>query len=121
MFEKKLFSMITPEVDEFLRENEDIAERKKAVIFGIESHVCVLQTVLDLIDRDYEVHLVTDGISSQRKIDRTTALHRLGQQAFLTTSESLVFQLVGSADHENFKAISALAKDKKPEDFFSSL
>jgi nicotinamidase-related amidase len=49
------------------------------MLLGIEAHVCVLQTTLDLIEKGYEVHLLVDGISSQNVHDREVALHRLAQ------------------------------------------
>lgn len=48
--------------------------RKNIVIFGIEAHICVLQTTLDLLERDYNVFLLSDGISSMTELDRTAGL-----------------------------------------------
>jgi nicotinamidase-related amidase len=118
VFEKRLFSMLTPAVDVYLR--EECANRKHAVLFGIEAHVCVLQTALDLLERDYTVHLVVDGVSSQRELDRTVGIERARQSGALVTScESVLFQLMGSADHPSFKAVSALVTEKRPEPLFS--
>ena len=49
-------------------------ERKTIVLFGIEAHVCVQQTALDLLETGYEVHVLVDGVSSQRALDRAVAL-----------------------------------------------
>ncbi len=49
------------------------------MILGIETHVCVLQTTLDLIDKGFEVHVLVDGVSSQRLHDRAIGIHRLAQ------------------------------------------
>lgn len=107
VFSKNLFSMNTPEVVSELNN----LNRKSAVLFGLETHVCIFQTALDLIQKNYDVHIVVDGVSSQRDFDRATALERLKNiGCFLTTSESLIFALIKSADHQNFKQISNLAK-----------
>eukprot|EP00274_Cyanoptyche_gloeocystis_P008114 CAMPEP_0196661558 /NCGR_PEP_ID=MMETSP1086-20130531/44862_1 /TAXON_ID=77921 /ORGANISM="Cyanoptyche gloeocystis , Strain SAG4.97" /LENGTH=158 /DNA_ID=CAMNT_0041996509 /DNA_START=186 /DNA_END=662 /DNA_ORIENTATION=+ len=111
VFEKKLFSMLIPPLEDRLKQ----LNVKQAVLFGIESHVCVLQTSLDLLEKGYEVHLVTDGVSSQRPFDRQIAIERLKTAGvFLTTSESALFQLIQSADHAKFKEISALVKAPPP-------
>ena len=49
-------------------------ERKTVVLFGIEAHVCVQQTALDLLETGYEVHVLVDGVSSQKPLDRAVAL-----------------------------------------------
>jgi nicotinamidase-related amidase len=77
LFEKSLFSMITPEVKAALLK---WPTRRHIVLFGIEAHVCVLQTALDLLRQGYQVHLVADGVSSQNTIDRDTALEVRNQQ-----------------------------------------
>eukprot|EP00941_MAST-03F_sp_MAST-3F-sp1_P003888 g3888.t1 len=107
VYEKKKFSMIIPEVE------EELSMTRSVILCGVESHVCILQTALDLLSRGVDVHIVTDAVSSQRAEDRDVALSRLEKcGAFLTTSESVIFQLVGNADDENFKAISKLCVAK---------
>lgn len=51
--------------------------RKTAVLFGGETHICILNTFLDLIDSGYKVFLVTDGISSKRRLDRSSLFRRM--------------------------------------------
>jgi nicotinamidase-related amidase len=81
---KTLFSMCTEEVNAAF---DKLPGVKKVLIVGIETHVCVLQTSLDLLERGYEVHVLVDGVSSQRLGDRSVALQRLAQSgAFLATS-----------------------------------
>jgi len=111
-YEKTMFSMVTPAVEkEMARLN-----RRQVVLFGIEAHVCVLQTALDLIDRGYCVWVVVDGVSSSRPTERAVALMRLSKAgAMLTTYESLLFELMGNAKAPNFKAVSALIKEPRPE------
>eukprot|EP00747_Dinoflagellata_sp_TGD_P210021 gnl/TRDRNA2_/TRDRNA2_83364_c0_seq1.p1 gnl/TRDRNA2_/TRDRNA2_83364_c0~~gnl/TRDRNA2_/TRDRNA2_83364_c0_seq1.p1 ORF type:complete len:190 (-),score=38.27 gnl/TRDRNA2_/TRDRNA2_83364_c0_seq1:38-553(-) len=107
VFEKTRFSMCT---NEFLS-HLDAQKRKACVIFGVEAHVCVQQTALDLLSRGYTVHVLADGVSSQRAADRETALNRLRQSgAFITSVESVLFELLRSKDAAEFKQISQLAK-----------
>lgn len=68
---------------------------KTVLLVGIETHVCVLQTTLDLLQKGYEVHILVDGVSSQRLTDRSTALQRLMQSgAFLATSGRFMAHIV---------------------------
>jgi len=108
VFEKSLFSMMTPEVEQHLKD----LNRNSAVIFGVETHVCVQQTALDLLEKGWDVHVIVDGVSSQREFDRSVAIERLkAAGAFLTTSESLLFGLMKDSNYENFKAVSQLVKE----------
>ena len=86
-----------------------------AVIVGLEAHVCVQQTTLDLIASGYNVHICVDAISSQSPTDRACGLHRAaGAGAFLTTTESVMMELIRSKDHPSFKAISNTLKETRP-------
>ena len=99
-FEKKNFSMCTDEVKSHLSK----LNKKSVVLFGIEAHVCVQQTCLDLLEEGTDVHLIVDGVSSQQPYDREIALQRMSQAgAFLTTAQSAAFMLMQSAEHANFK------------------
>ena len=70
-----------------------------------------MQTTLDLIAKGASVHVVCDAVSSSRAYDRSVAFQRLSASgAVMTTTESAIFELMGSADHPNFKAISSLIK-----------
>eukprot|EP01102_Stenamoeba_stenopodia_P017997 TRINITY_DN653_c0_g2_i1.p1 TRINITY_DN653_c0_g2~~TRINITY_DN653_c0_g2_i1.p1 ORF type:complete len:166 (-),score=29.15 TRINITY_DN653_c0_g2_i1:55-552(-) len=112
-FSKMKFSMLEPEVEEYLKslrgpENEPI---KSVVLFGIESHVCVLQTALELLQKGYNVHVLADGVSSRHHYDREAGFSMMRQHgAMITTSESLLFQLLESANHPAFKAVQNLIK-----------
>jgi nicotinamidase-related amidase len=93
-------------VDTFRR-----AARPKIVLAGIEAHVCVLNTALDLLALDFRVYLAADAIASRYPIDKEFALRRLEQAgAILTTTEACVFEWVGGSAHPQFKAISALVQ-----------
>ena len=107
------FSMIVPEVVAKL----DGLNRTDAVILGLEAHVCVQQSTLDLINMGYNVHLCVDAVSSQTTTDRSCGLHRAaGAGALLTTTESVLFELIRSKDHPSFKAISTTVKELKASD-----
>jgi hypothetical protein len=107
---KTQFSMITSETEEqFDRMEFEMAAGSHAVLFGIEAHVCVQQTALDLLARGVTVHVVEDAVSSQRSSDRASALRLMqAEGALVTTTESLMLGLVGGAGHEAFKQISKL-------------
>lgn len=84
---------------------------KQVVVTGIETHVCVLQTCLDLLAQGFQVHLVTDAISSRRKLDHEAAIDRLEQAGvILTSTESAMFELLEQAGTPEFKQISQLIK-----------
>ena len=109
IFEKKLFSMITPQVQSKLEEVDYMRNKTSFVLVGIETHVCVQQTCLDLLELGKQVHIIVDGVSSQQTIDRSVALQRMQQAgAFLTTAQSATYMLLQSANHVNFKTVSKL-------------
>jgi nicotinamidase-related amidase len=85
--------------------------RKNIVICGIEAHVCVLQTCLDLLDRGFVPVVAEDCISSRKASDKRVAVKRMRQEgARITTLESILFELTREAGNPLFKAISALVK-----------
>lgn len=87
------------------------ANRHNILLCGLEGHVCVLQTGLDLIDAGYTVWLVEDAISSRHEANRRVGCKRLESAGAIPTStESAVFELMQSAKHADFKAILALIK-----------
>jgi len=85
--------------------------RKNLFVFGVEAHVCVLQSVLDFIQAGYNVFLVEDCVASRSPHDTETALRRAVREgAYPTTCEAALFELLGGANAEQFKAISNLVK-----------
>jgi nicotinamidase-related amidase len=89
------------------------AGRSTAVLAGIESHVCVMQTALDLLERGSKVVIPVDAVAARGTIDHDTALHRLERAgALLTTSEAVVFEWLGSSASPVFKAASALVQER---------
>ncbi len=88
---------------------------KQILLIGMEAHVCVLQTLLELLDRGYVVHLVKDAICSRFKTDFETAVATATVAgAVITTTETALFQLVGGAKHPGFRTVSHLAKRLTP-------
>ena len=86
-------------------------DRSLIIVSGIEAHVCVMQTVTDLMDKGYAVAVVADCISSRNTADKEVAVERMRQEgAIITTCESVLFELARVAGTEEFKAISKLVK-----------
>ncbi len=88
-----------------------LAGRDQLIVCGIEAHICVAQSVLDLLAADAAVWLAVDAIGSRHELDRTIALQRLADAgATATTVEALCFELLKDARAEHFKSIQALIK-----------
>ena len=86
--------------------------RKTVILCGIESHVCVLQTALDMIEQGYDVFLTVDGVSSRHLVDEENAIKRmLFSGVITTTAESVLFELLDNdSKSDTFKAISKIVK-----------
>src|SRR5438445_13573883 len=92
----------------FLEELTMLA-RPNVVLVGMETHVCVAQTALDLLAAGLHVTLPVDGVASRFAIDHDTAIRRLELAgAVLTTVEAAAFEWVGDSAHPQFKAVSKL-------------
>jgi hypothetical protein len=95
------------------RFNEDLALASKmyVVITGIETHVCVMQTVVDLIGQGYIPVVVEDCVGSRKTTDKITALNRMRHEgAIITSYESILFELLRYSGTDEFRQISALVK-----------
>ena len=97
--------------------NEDFAEqlreygRKNIVICGIEAHICVLQTALQLMEEGYRVYVAADCISSRNINDKLWGAERMERAgAVITTYEAVLYEILGDAKAEGFKAVSAIVK-----------
>ncbi|XP_022816988.1 isochorismatase domain-containing protein 1-like [Spodoptera litura] len=107
VYPKTKFSMYTPELEEKLK--QDVPDLKSVVLFGIETHVCIEQTVIDLLSKDIVVHVLADGVSSRSLLDRGLALQRFQSiGCFVGTSENVLFKLMRDKNHPVFKQISKL-------------
>jgi len=90
-------------------EGFDLGERDQAVVCGIETHVCVSQTVHDLLERGIEVHVPADAVGSRHGIDYERGLERLERAgAVVTTVEAALFELLERAGTPEFKAVQKL-------------
>jgi nicotinamidase-related amidase len=89
------------------------AGRPNVLLAGIETHVCVMQTALDLLNRGVGVFVAADAVASRFDVDHRFALNRLERAgAVLTTVETAAFEWLGSADHPAFKAVSRLVRER---------
>lgn len=99
----------------FLEELE-MLRRPNVVLVGMETHVCVAQTALDLLHAGLHVFLPVDALAARGALDHEVALRRLEQAgAVLTTSEAVAFEWVADAAHPQFKAVSALVIGRSQE------
>jgi nicotinamidase-related amidase len=87
----------------------DLGGRSQAIVCGIETHVCVSQTVHDLLERGVEVHVPADAVGSRHAIDYERGLERLERAgAVVTTVEAALFELLERAGTPEFKAVQKL-------------
>ncbi len=92
-------------------EKVSLHAKKNIILAGIEAHVCVLQTCLDLLANGYQPVVIKDCVSSRKGKDNKTAMERMRSEgAVISTSESILFELCRYAGNERFKAISQLVK-----------
>lgn len=107
-YDKVTFSLCG---DEALQQAIRDRRRKQCLLVGIETHVCISQTTLDLLAMDMEPYLLTDALSSRREGDHDVALRRLLHAgATLTTTEATIMEITRSSKHPQFKALSQLVK-----------
>ncbi|KAH7055553.1 Isochorismatase-like protein [Macrophomina phaseolina] len=106
--DKTLFSMITPEV------RAALTQKHECIIVGIESHICVTQTALELLRDGHKVYVLADGVSSCNKEEVPIALARLRHEGVVvTTSESFLYELINDAAIPEFKEMAKLVKETK--------
>ena len=96
--------------DEFTEKLKN-SGKKNVLVTGIEAHICVQQTVLDLLNDGYNVYLIVDCIGSRTDRNRLYGERRMEQAgAVLTTMESVLFEMLERADHPKRKEITAIVK-----------
>jgi nicotinamidase-related amidase len=102
MIEKTVFSAVRAE-------GFSLDGRDQAIVCGIETHVCVSQTVHDLLQRGVEVHIPADAVGSRHELDYTRGLERLDRSGAVVTSvEAVLFELLERAGTPEFKAVQSL-------------
>jgi hypothetical protein len=104
--DKTKFSMVVPELLSQLKPKSSIA------LVGIESHICITQTALDLRDAGHDVYIIADGVSSCNRQEVVVALDRLRAEkgVRVTSSESWMYECLGDASHPAFKGLIGVVK-----------
>ena len=88
-------------------------DRHQVILAGIESHVCILQTALDLLAAGFSVSIAADAVGSRRERDAQVALQRLRDSgATITTAEAVLFEWCETAESPAFKSLSQLVKHR---------
>jgi nicotinamidase-related amidase len=106
--EKVCFS--APEAEGF-----DLGGREQALVCGIEAHVCVNQTVLDLLEEGIEVHVALDAVGSRFEESKQVGIEKARRAgAVITNVETALFELVGRAGTDEFKEIQRVVLDYAP-------
>jgi nicotinamidase-related amidase len=96
-------------------EGFDLGGRDQALVCGIETHVCVNQTVLDLLDAGTEVQVAEDAVGSRTEENRRVGLHKMERAgAVLTSVETALFELLGRAGTDEFKQVQRLILEFAP-------
>jgi len=106
--EQSVFSCArSPEFKSVIEETH----KRQALICGIETHVCVLQTVIDMINNGYVLYVPADAVASRKDLDWEKGLNLIEKAgAVVGTTETFIFQLLERAGTEEFKKISKLLK-----------
>ncbi|MBC8379615.1 MAG: hydrolase [Planctomycetes bacterium] len=97
--------------DEAIAAEMDKIKPETAILCGIEAHVCVFQTAMDLIDKGIDVHVIADATSSRTNENKQIALHRMGKEGVtLSSTEMCLFELLRTSKHEKFRELAKLIK-----------
>lgn len=113
IFEKTIFDAATPEVLDFIKENNIT----NVVVVGAEGHVCIYQTIRSLLDLGLNVFFVKDAISSYTEELKETSANVLGQMgAAVVNTEMLLFDIAYDSKDSHFKVISNLVKEMRARD-----
>lgn len=85
--------------------------REQVLLCGIETHVCIYQTAMDLMEGGMDITIIADAVSSRTEQNRETALDRLaGEGASISSTEMALFELLKTARHPQFREIARLVK-----------
>ncbi len=93
----------------------DLGGRDQVLICGVETHVCVNQSALDLLGQGLEVHVAEDAVGSRTAENKGVGLHKMeGAGAVVTSVETALFELVGAAGTDEFKRVQKLILEYAP-------
>ncbi|KAK5581576.1 hypothetical protein RB653_001613 [Dictyostelium firmibasis] len=116
VYTKTLYSMFTPELKDHVDELYDNGKYRKVhsiILVGLETHVCIVQTALDLLKDGYQVHVIIDATTSINNLEYYASLKRLKQSGvFLTTTEAILFQLIKDDNHPSSTKIIELITNR---------
>lgn len=106
IIEKTSFSALA--TDRFL-DAITLTKRKQIILTGMETHICIVQTALDLQRQGYQVFVVEDAVSSRSKSNQYNALQRMRHAGIIISNvESILFEWLGDAKHPDFKTLAQL-------------
>lgn len=110
VYAKTKFSMVIPEVVDYLKQSQEL---DSIVLMGLETHICVEQTAMDLLSLErFSVHIVADCVLSRSSEDRMFALNRLEKMGcVITSSENVLFKLIKDKNHTKFNDIRKLVTE----------
>ena len=108
VFDKVHFSCVD---DDRLEASLRALDRRQTIVCGMEAHVCVLQSVLGLMESGYDVHVIADAVTSRTERNRDLALDRMREEgAAIVSTEMVVFEWLRTAGHPDFRVVSNLIK-----------
>ena len=85
--------------------------KKQIILCGVEAHICVCQTALDILANGFQVHVIADAVSSRTKSNWEAGLNKMEQNGvYISTTEMAIYELLGEAGTSEFKEILALVK-----------
>ena len=97
----------------FLKRLDELADRDQLVIAGVETHICVCQTVLGALEKSYAAHVVSDALGSRTEANHEIGLARMERAgALVSSTEMAVYELLGRSDTAAFKEMLPLLKDR---------
>ena len=86
-------------------------KRKEVILCGIETHICVYQTAMELLLKGFYVNVIADAVSSRTKKNKKIAIQRMRDESVsISSTEMILFELLQTAEHPNFKEIAKLIK-----------
>ena len=97
----------------FLRRMDELADRDQLLIAGVETHICVCQTVLGALEKSYAAHVVSDALGSRTEANHTIGLARMERAgALVSSTEMAVYELLGRSDTAAFKEMLPFLKGR---------